>query len=1107
VGLDAPSYAWRQQGSYTVTLTVTDDGNARGSDTLRVDVRNAPPTVDAGGPVLGREGEAVSFGPTVSDPGNDTLSYLWNFGDNTQPSTQARPAHTYRDDGVYEASVTVTDGTDATTAVVEVRVANVAPVVQAIAPVSADEGALVTLEARASDPGADALTYAWDFGDGNPLRGEGLGRVTRRFRDDPQGAGDGTFVVTVVVTDGDGGEATAVGEALIRNLPPTAEAGPAVQVAEGQEATLRGSATDPGSDVLTYAWDFGDGSPVEQGEGLSAPRHTYGAPGVYEVTLTVTDDDGASAVDATTVTVSDVAPSARIELAPEFPREGEPVSLRVVATGEALEVEGVEWGFGDGSASVAGVDEVTHTWGDDGEFVVSVVLRDDEGTEAQVTRAVVVDNAAPSIESAPPRLAQRGVRYEYQALGVDPGAQDALTWRLQEAPEGMSVGAEGLVTWEPEVTEGVFPVVLVLADEDGGQTSQAWSVTVGFDDADEDGVPDDCERRYGLNPSDPSDAELDGDGDGVSNRQECLRGSDPTQSGAPGEPSLDAPADGAVVSLGGLRLVVNNASDPDGDALRYDFEVSAEATLAQVLVREEGVAEQPSRTALDLRSREALLEEDADYWWRARACDASACGAWTRAYRFVRSDQDDAPSAPEARSPEGSVDEARPTLRAVAALDPEGGAVTHRFEVFEQAQPQTPLVVGSASEVVDGEVAWTLDEDLEDGVRYEWRVRGQDAQGQAGPWSARLAFEVNAANVLPPAPALVAPEDKAAVRSEGLALVVAHVDDPDGDALVYRFRLARGERVTLAGLVAESEDIVPDSRAVSWAPQGVEWVEDARYTWEAVAVDGEGEGEALRASFVLSDEDSLPPAPTLQSPSEGGVVAPSAANFVWLHAPDAEGGPLWYTVEVLDGEGSPGAVVSSPPVRFEGAAGARVEWTTDALEDNTRYRWRVVGTDAAGNLGAFSETWDFLVDAQPEAPSAPSLVSPVGGAQVEGGEGVALVWMESQDPEGAPLRYEVELDGPTSWSVEVDEAQATTPALEAGSWSWRVRALDEERASAWSDTGSFTVVGAQDEDETPSVTTGKKDGGCAVGAGRAGSAGWAWAAVAALLWWSRRRRA
>jgi MYXO-CTERM domain-containing protein len=50
-------------------------------------------------------------------------------------------------------------------------------------------------------------------------------------------------------------------------------------------------------------------------------------------------------------------------------------------------------------------------------------------------------------------------------------------------------------------------------------------------------------------------------------------------------------------------------------------------------------------------------------------------------------------------------------------------------------------------------------------------------------------------------------------------------------------------------------------------------------------------------------------------------------------------------------------------------------------------------------------------------------------------------------------------------------------------------------------------VGAQDEDEAPSATTGKKDDGCAVGAGRAGGAGWAWAAVAALLWWGRRRRA
>jgi uncharacterized repeat protein (TIGR01451 family) len=46
-------------------------------------------------------------------------------------------------------------------------------------------------------------------------------------------------------------------------------------------------------------------------------------------------------------------------------------------------------------------------------------------------------------------------------------------------------------------------------------------------DSDHDGLPDDWELAHGLNPNDPSDAMLDSDGDGTSNLQEFLVGTDP----------------------------------------------------------------------------------------------------------------------------------------------------------------------------------------------------------------------------------------------------------------------------------------------------------------------------------------------------------------------------------------------------------------------------------------------------------------------------------------------------------------------------------------------------------------------------------------------------
>jgi pectate lyase len=54
-------------------------------------------------------------------------------------------------------------------------------------------------------------------------------------------------------------------------------------------------------------------------------------------------------------------------------------------------------------------------------------------------------------------------------------------------------------------------------------------VGVPPEDSDGDGMPDEWEIRYGLNPDDPSDGPLDKDGDGYTNLEEYLNGTDPTE--------------------------------------------------------------------------------------------------------------------------------------------------------------------------------------------------------------------------------------------------------------------------------------------------------------------------------------------------------------------------------------------------------------------------------------------------------------------------------------------------------------------------------------------------------------------------------------------------
>jgi PKD repeat protein len=126
---------------------------------------------------------------------------------------------------------------------------------------------------------------------------------------------NGTYTVTVTVTDSQGGSDAGTFHVAVANVPPTVGplTCPANPLPVGTLVTASAPFTDPGVlDTHTGAFNWGDGvttpaAIVEaSGSGTATGAHTYTSAAVYTVTLTVTDKDGGSGQATCTVVVFDV---------------------------------------------------------------------------------------------------------------------------------------------------------------------------------------------------------------------------------------------------------------------------------------------------------------------------------------------------------------------------------------------------------------------------------------------------------------------------------------------------------------------------------------------------------------------------------------------------------------------------------------------------------------------------------------------------------------------------------------------------------------------------------------------------------------------------------
>jgi len=390
-------------GTYNPTLVVTSDQGCSDTITLPLTIYAVPVAEFTTSDVCNGESSTFTDASTISS--GTITGWSYDFGDGSPLDPTASPTYTYASTGTYNVTLTVTSDngcTDDTTIVHNVSSAPTANFTTN--DVCQDVFATFT---DASTVGTGVITsWEWDFGDGSPFD----------LTSDPDHnyTLPGTYNVTLIVQAGSVFCADTITIPITIHPMPVADftTGP---VCQDVTAMFTDNSTVTTGLITGWEWDLGDGSPFDLTGG--PVNHNYASNGTFDVTLTITTDQGCEdditlPIDIYAVPVADFTSSTICE------NEG-PTSFTdnsTIAAGSYT----LDWDFGDGNTGT-GINP-TNTYAGDGTYNTTLTITSDNGCTSTITFAVnVLEQPTAAFTSDPPIVCNPGcVKFYDGSSGVSP---------------------------------------------------------------------------------------------------------------------------------------------------------------------------------------------------------------------------------------------------------------------------------------------------------------------------------------------------------------------------------------------------------------------------------------------------------------------------------------------------------------------------------------------------------------------------------------------------------------------------------------------------------------------------------------------------------------
>lgn len=484
------THSYQYYGDYIVELRVTDAAGTVGIQTRSLSIASRLPIVYfTWSPQQPNQSETVHFDASQShDPDGQIMSYHWDFdGDGVidQETQQPMVTHEFASSGQFTIRLYVADDTLQRAMRQQTIDVNAAPIAQfQISSFEPCELEPVTMANLSHDHDGTIVHWHWDFGDGATSDQES---PTHPYQQ------NGPVEIVLTVTDDLGATATAIAAINVRNLPPVA----ALNVAEATLPTgsmFSFDASDsldlsPQGRLTKYEWSLDGGSEFLIETSAPSLSRAFADDGQVTVVVRVTDCDGAVAVSAPAIiTVTNRQPAvSRVTWAPTEPTDSDIVVFTAQAADPDGEITGWIWTLESGVAGHSR--EFIHTFPDDGTYVLSLQVRDDDGAVSDIHYVTIaILNARPVAMFTATQTSACGVgSIQFDASGsYDPSPTGRIVHIAWDFGDGTSFPGSGsgcsdadrLTPQHCYSDPGTFIVTLVVIDEQGAMSVTRMTINI-----------------------------------------------------------------------------------------------------------------------------------------------------------------------------------------------------------------------------------------------------------------------------------------------------------------------------------------------------------------------------------------------------------------------------------------------------------------------------------------------------------------------------------------------------------------------------------------------------------------------------------------------------